>query len=463
MKLEVPPGGDPYRVQGTERLGDESVLFLSLNSGKRSVGLDFRSPLAAEAVDRLLASARLPRRERATREPRGRTAWTGRRCTTAYPSIVYGSISGYGDVGPAAARGGFDLILQAESGLMSVTGSEGSGPVKVGAPVLDVGAALCCAFGLLAAHIERERTGIGTHVSSSLLEFALGRARLARRRARSSRVRRPGLLGTHSPTFAPYGGFRTADGWIVVAGAGSEDLWVRCCKVLGADHLLDDPRFADNASRVRHRDELTEALEEVLRREPTAHWLASLEAEGVPAAEVQDVARVFAGEQARALEAVQELHHATAGDYRVVGPPVRLGTERFPYPSAAPSLGQHTFEVLDELGFRSGRGRQARRGGGGDRIVSDVTETDRAPDDRTGAGARSDRLRGERAAIVRSWWELDGLAEVHVDDAGNVWGRARDGDGPIVILCAHLDTVFGPTFRTRVRVDGDTAHRAQRR
>jgi len=263
---------------------------------------------------------------------------------------VYGSISGYGDVGPAAARGGFDLILQAESGLMSVTGSESSGPVKVGAPVLDVGAAFCCSFGLLAAHVERERTGIGTHVSSSLLEFALAAlGSLAASTFVSGEA--PGLLGTHSPTFAPYGGFRTADGWIVVAGAGSEDLWVRCCKVLGADHLLDDPRFADNASRVRHRDELTEALEEILRREPTAHWLASLEAEGVPAAEVQDIARVFASEQARALEAVQELHHGTAGDYRVVGAPVRLGTERFPYPSAAPSLGQHTFEVLDELGF----------------------------------------------------------------------------------------------------------------
>jgi crotonobetainyl-CoA:carnitine CoA-transferase CaiB-like acyl-CoA transferase len=349
VKLEVPPDGDPYRAQGTERLGDQSVLFLSLNSGKRSLGLDFRSPLAAEALDRLLASSHfLVENARPGSLARYGLDWEA--VHERYPSIVFGSISGYGDVGPASARGGFDLILQAESGLMSVTGSESSGPVKVGAPVLDVGAALCCSFGLLAAHVERERTGVGTHVSSSLLEFALASlGSLAASTFVSGEA--PGLLGTHSPTFAPYGGFRTADGWIVVAGAGSEDLWVRCCKVLGADHLLDDPRFADNAARVRHRDELTEALEEVLRRETTAHWLASLEAEGVPAAEVQDIARVFAGEQARALEAIQELHHATAGDYRVVGAPVRLDTERFPYPSAAPSLGQHTFEVLDELGF----------------------------------------------------------------------------------------------------------------
>lgn len=350
VKLEVPPGGDPYRVQGTERLGDQSVLFLSLNSGKRSVGLDFRSPLAAEAIDRFLASAHFLV-ENARPGSLGRYGLDWETIHERYPSIVYGSISGYGDVGPAAARGGFDLILQAESGLMSVTGSEGSGPVKVGAPVLDVGAALCCAFGLLAAHIERERTGVGSHVSSSLLEFALGAlGSLAASTFVSGEA--PGLLGTHSPTFAPYGGFRTADGWIVLAGAGSEDLWVRCCKVLGADKLLEDTRFADNASRVRHRDELTDALEEVLRQRPTAHWLASLEAEGVPAAEVQNVAQVFASEQALALAAVQDMHHATAGEYRVVGPPVRLGPERFPYPSAAPSLGEHTFEVLNELGFR---------------------------------------------------------------------------------------------------------------
>jgi crotonobetainyl-CoA:carnitine CoA-transferase CaiB-like acyl-CoA transferase len=349
VKLEVPPDGDPYRVQGTERLGDQSVLFLSLNSGKRSVALDFRSPLTAGAIDRLLASSHfLVENARPGSLTRYGLDWTS--VHARYPSIVYGSISGYGDVGPAASRGGFDLILQAESGLMSVTGSPGSGPVKVGAPVLDVGAALCCAFGLLAAHVERERTEVGTHVSSSLLEFALGAlGTVGAATFASGNV--PGLLGTHSPTFAPYGGFRTADGWIVLAGAGSEDLWVRCCKVLGLGHLVEDPRFVDNASRVRNRDALTQELEAVLRRRPSAHWLALLEGEGVPAAEVQDVAQVFGSEQASALGAVEELHHPTAGDYRVVGAPVRFDGVRFAHPSAAPALGQHTFDVLMELGF----------------------------------------------------------------------------------------------------------------
>lgn len=349
VKLEVPPGGDPYRAQGTERLGDQSVLFLSLNSGKRSLGLDFRSPAAADAVDRLLASSDfVVENSRPGSLERHGLDWGT--VHERYPSIVYGSISGYGDVGPDAARGGFDLILQAESGVMSVTGSEASGPVKVGAPVLDVGAGLCCAFGLLAAHIERERTGVGTHVSSSLLEFALASlGTIAAGTFVSGDV--PGLLGTHSPTFAPYGGFRTADGWIVLAGAGSEDLWLRCCRALGASQLTEDPRFADNASRVRHRDELTAALETILKTDPTAHWLGLLDSEGVPAAEIRDVGQVFASEQTRALGAIQELHHESAGAYRTVGPPVRFDLEPFSYPSAAPKLGEHTLDVLTELGF----------------------------------------------------------------------------------------------------------------
>jgi len=238
VKLEVPPAGDPYRAQGTERLGDQSVLFLSLNSGKRSVALDFRSPLASGALDRLLACSDflVENARPGSLSPYG-LDWDA--VHDRFPRIVYGSISGYGDVGPEAGKGGFDLILQAESGVMSVTGSPESGPVKVGAPLLDVGAGLSTAVGLLAAHVDCERTGAGSHVTSSLLEFALaGLGTLAASFFVSGEV--PGLLGTHSPTFAPYGGFRTEDGWIVLAGAGSEDLWVRCCECLGLTRLTED-------------------------------------------------------------------------------------------------------------------------------------------------------------------------------------------------------------------------------
>jgi len=349
IKLEVPPDGDPYRVQGTARIGDESVLFLSLNSGKRSVALDFRKPEAEDAREALLASSDfLVENSRPGSLVAHRLDWEG--VHARHPAIVYGSISGYGEVGPDAERGGFDLILQAESGVMSVTGSEQSGPVKVGAPVLDVGAGLSCAVGLLAAHAERMRTGIGAHVSSSLLEFALsGLGTLATAMFVTGSV--PGLLGTHSPTFAPYGGFRTQDGWIVLAGAGSEDLWRRCCAVLGGDDLASDPRFVDNAARVAHRDELTAALEEKLGVLPTAAWLERFAEAGVPAAEVRDLAQVFDSEQVRALGAVQELDHPTAGPYLAVAPPVRTDGEIASFPRPAPVLGADTRGVLLEAGL----------------------------------------------------------------------------------------------------------------
>jgi crotonobetainyl-CoA:carnitine CoA-transferase CaiB-like acyl-CoA transferase len=349
IKLEVPPDGDPYRVQGTARIGDESVLFLSLNSGKRSVALDFRKPEAEDAREALLASSDfLVENSRPGSLVAHGLDWDG--VHARHPAIVYGSISGYGEVGPDAGRGGFDLILQAESGVMSVTGSEQSGPVKVGAPVLDIGAGLSCAVGLLAAHAERVRTGIGAHVSSSLLEFALsGLGTLATAMFVTGSV--PGLLGTHSPTFAPYGGFRTQDGWIVLAGAGSEDLWRRCCAVLGGDDLASDPRFVNNAARVAHRDELTAALEEKLGVLPTAAWLERFAGAGVPAAEVRDLAQVFDSEQVRALGAVQELDHPTAGPYLAVAPPVRTDGEIASFPRPAPVFGADTRGVLLEAGL----------------------------------------------------------------------------------------------------------------
>jgi crotonobetainyl-CoA:carnitine CoA-transferase CaiB-like acyl-CoA transferase len=352
IKLEVPPGGDPYRVQGTERVCGQSVLFMSLNSGKKSVALDFRSPVAAHAIDLLLASSDfLVENARPGSLAHHGLDWES--VHGRFPSLVYGSISGYGDVGPDASRGGFDLILQAESGVMSVTGSPESGPVKVGAPVLDVGAGLSCALGLLAAHVERLSTGVGRHVSSSLLEFALSSlGTMAAAFFVSGEP--PGLLGTHSPTFAPYGGFRTADGWIVLAGAGSEDLWIRCCAVLGLDELTRDARFVDNAARVANRDALTECFEGVLRDEPSTHWLELLEAAGVPSSQVRDVAQVFEWPQTKALGSVQLLDHAEAGPYEVVSVPLRMDQAPLPYPSPAPALGADTRPVLTALGMETG-------------------------------------------------------------------------------------------------------------
>jgi crotonobetainyl-CoA:carnitine CoA-transferase CaiB-like acyl-CoA transferase len=348
IKVEVPPG-DPYRWQGTDRVNGESALFMSLNSGKRSLAVDFRQPAGRAALERVLAGCdMLVENSRPGSLTRHGLDWES--VHARYPGLVYGSISGYGDVGPDAGKGGFDLILQAESGMMSVTGSAESGPVKVGAPMLDVGAGLSCALGMLGAWIERLRTGTGRLVSASLLEFALtSLGTLAAGTMVSGAV--PGLLGTHSPTFAPYGGFRTADGWIVLAGAGSEDLWTRACRALGLDGLLTQERFGDNARRVAHRDELTAAIECVLTTRSSAHWLDLLEQAGVPAARVQSLPQVLAGPQAGALGSVQRLDHAAAGDYPVIGPPLRIDRTALTYPAPAPVLGSATRAVLGEAGL----------------------------------------------------------------------------------------------------------------
>lgn len=348
VKVE-PLDGDPYRKQGTDRLGGESVLFMGLNAGKRSLAVDLHTLEGRRVLERLVAGADFFV-QNARPGTLSRIGLDWETLHSRHPRLVAGSISGYGEAGPDAGKGGFDLTVQAESGVMSVTGSPASGPVKVGVPLLDVGAGVSCALGLLAAHVERLETGVGQLVSTSLLEFALaGLGTLAAAYFASGEV--PGLLGTHSPVFAPYGAFRTADGWLTLAGAGSEDLWRRACGALGADHLVADVRFSDNARRVAHRDELTAELEKVLGAHPSAHWVQRLEEAGVPTGRVRPLDEVLADPQVTALGAVQQLEHEQAGATRVVGPPVRLGGRPLPYGRPAPLLGAHTSEVLRELGY----------------------------------------------------------------------------------------------------------------
>jgi crotonobetainyl-CoA:carnitine CoA-transferase CaiB-like acyl-CoA transferase len=348
IKVEIPPG-DPYRGQGDGQADELPVLFSSLNAGKRSLALDFRERPGRAAMDRLLATCDvLMENSRPGSLARYGLDWNS--VHERFPALIYGSISGYGDIGPASGKGGFDLILQAESGIMSVTGTPDSGPVKVGAPLLDVGAGLSCALGVLAACIERHRTGTGRLVSSSLLEFALtGLATIAAGTLATGIV--PGLLGTHSPNFAPYGGFRTADGWLVLAGAGTEDLWRRACAAMGADQLTDDGRFIDNARRLANRDALTKEIETVLVTAPTEHWLAEFERAGVPAAQVRDLAQTLDSPQVAALGAVQDVASSSDSGYRLVGPPLRIDLNPLRYQTAAPVLGADTRAVLAEAGL----------------------------------------------------------------------------------------------------------------
>ena len=348
IKVEALPAGDPYRAQGTVPVGGLSGLFAALNTGKRSLAVDLRAPDGAALIRRLacesdvfIQNARPGSLDRAGLGPKD--------LHELNPRLVYASISGFGDTGPDAARGGFDLILQAASGLMAVTGTPQSGPVKVGAPALDIGSGISVVAGIMAALLARAADGIGRTVTSSLLEFGLS-CFTSYSTDMLQTGHPPGLLGNDSPQFAPYGVFRCQDGAIALAGVGREELWTRLCAALGRPDWAADPRYTSNASRLRHRSELTAQIEDVLGSATTAHWQQVMDEAGIPASVVNQPTAALGSAQAAALGIVTESHTPDGQAYRTLRPP--LSVDGMPgYPRGAPALGQHTTEILGQAGL----------------------------------------------------------------------------------------------------------------
>ena len=347
LKIEVPPLGDSYRSQGLTSTDGMSALFESVNRGKESVALDFREPDGADALELLLAGSDfLVHNARPGSMERYGLDFDS--VHQRHPWLIHGSISAFGDLGPQAERGGFDRIVQAESGLMSVTGSEASGPVKVGTPMLDIGAGLAAVTALLAAHVTRLTTNIGSEASSSLLEFAMASFTTLAGDVLLNGIS-PALLGSHSSSFAPYGGFSTRNGNIVIAGAGDERLWLILCEVLGRPDLATDSRFIDNLSRVKHRDKLTDIINSVLGSEDLETWLERFEVAGIPAGQVQPLHNVLVSPQVQSLDIIRTSTDATDGTVAAVDPPFRINGER-PRLKASPQFGAHTRSVLREFG-----------------------------------------------------------------------------------------------------------------
>ena len=340
LKVERPGTGDVYRRQGPVFREGESASFLTLNRGKRSIELDLGDPAGRERVHELLAEADVlvenMRPGALARHELDFAALEAR-----YPRLVYCSISAYGQEGPLAGAGGYDTTIQALSGLMAMTGHPGGPPAKIPVAALDFGSALYGVIGIQAALAQRERTGRGQWVTTSLLECALGWL--------SMHVityllggEEPGPAGSRSPFFSPYEAYRTADGYLVVVGTGGRDAWGQLCRVLGLERLVGDPRFADNADRVRNAEALREELEAVLVTRPGADWVGPLEAAGVACAPVQRLPEVLASEQVHALGLLGTLEHPVAGEI----PPVRLPLSLSDAPTTAeappPALGADT-------------------------------------------------------------------------------------------------------------------------
>jgi len=359
VKVERPGRGDDTRAMAPHVAG-ESAPFMTFNRNKRSLTVDLKTPEGLAIVRALAARADvLVENWRPGTAARLGLGWDELRATN--PGLVYCSISGFGQTGPYAARGGFDRIAQGMSGLMSINGEEDGPPLPVPLPVSDLGAGMFAVIGILAALHVRQRTGQGQCVDTSLLETPIAWSvyEAAQYFATGEVPRR---LGLGHRTAAPYQPFRTADGWLVLGGA-APGFWAPICRVLGCEELIDDPRFATPALRVQHRRELEALLEARFKTDTTAAWLARLEAAGVPAGPILTYDQVFADPHVRAREMVVTVEHPRAGRLETLGVPVKLSATPGAVRRPAPTLGEHTDEVLRELGYDEAAIRDLRARG----------------------------------------------------------------------------------------------------
>ena len=354
IKIERPGTGDDTRLWGppfiTAEDGSEipdAAYFHCANRGKKSITLDLASARGQEIVRRLVATADILL-ENYKRGGLARYGLDYESLRAVNPGLIYCSITGFGQTGPYADRAGYDFLIQAMGGLMSITGERddlpGGGPQKVGVAVTDVLTGLYTAIAALAAVRERERTGKGKHVDMALFDVAVAStANQAMNYLVTGKA--PGRMGNGHPNVVPYQSFATSDGHVVVA-VGNDSQFARFCEAGGRLDLAADERFRTNAGRVEHRDALIPAISEMMLTRTRDEWIAALEAVGVPCGPINDLDRIFTDPQAEARGLRMELPHSEAGSVPGVANPIRYVGEPHDYPGGAPALGEHTGEVL---------------------------------------------------------------------------------------------------------------------
>ena len=341
IKVE-PPAGDSARAM-PPFVNGESAPFMTWNRNKQSVVLDLKQPAEQEALWSLIDQADvLVENYRPGVLDRLGFGWD--KLHARNPRLILASISGFGQTGPYAPRGGFDLITQAMSGLMSTNGPADGDPFRLPIAISDVAAGMFLAFGVMTAVEARHRSGVGQRVETSLLEAATSLAVYESAHYFATGTRPPRIGQAHRGS-SPYQCFRTADGYITL-GASQQHFFVKLCEMTGMQALLDDPRFRTNADRVAHNDALVALLSEKLRLQPSSHWLAALEKAGIPAGPVLHYDEVFTDPHILARDMVVKTEHPVTGTFHTMGVPVKLsdtpGSVRMP----APRLGEHTDAVL---------------------------------------------------------------------------------------------------------------------
>ncbi|WP_298828604.1 CoA transferase [uncultured Piscinibacter sp.] len=351
VKVEKIPGGDDTRRYAEPQVQGESAAFMMMNRNKRSIAVDLKTEGGRRVLRRLAQRADVLT-ENYRRGALDRLGLGFDALHALNPALIYCAISGYGRTGPAADKGGFDLIAQGVSGLMSITGEPGGAPVKVGSPVTDMNAGLLAALGIVSAYVHRLKTGQGQFVDTSLLEAGIHQTAWQAAIFFATGVS-PGPGGSAHVLAAPYQAFPTLDGWINIGGANQSN-WERIARLVGAPELIDDPRFKDNSARMAHREALAALLGAHLRERRTEDWLRELDAAGIPAGPIRSIGEMASDPQTLAREMVVELEHPVAGRTRALGVPVKFSATPGSVRRPAPTFGQHTREVLREHGFEAG-------------------------------------------------------------------------------------------------------------
>jgi len=346
IKIEPPGEGEPTRQLGAAQKNGHSATFMTMNRGKRGIAVDLKQPEGVEIVRKLAATADVFVQNYRPGVVK-RLGLDFESLQKINPRLIYCQISGFGNTGPYASRGGYDLIAQGMSGVISVTGDEDGPPAKSGIPLADLAAGLFGAYGILSALEYRERTGEGQLVDTSLLEAAMALT-VWESSEYWTTGKAPKPKGSAHRNSAPYQALKASDGYFTV-GAGNDKLFAAFCAALGRKDFLEDARFASRAARLAHRRELEAEIEKITGRETRAAWLARLEQAGVPAGPINNYAEALADPHALARGMVVDLVHPGAGDIKALGVPVKLSETPGAVDRAAPLLGEHTAQILNEL------------------------------------------------------------------------------------------------------------------
>jgi crotonobetainyl-CoA:carnitine CoA-transferase CaiB-like acyl-CoA transferase len=347
IKIENPRGGDDSRRMAPPYYNGESAAFIAMNRNKYGMALDIRTPTGMEILWRLIATADVLI-ENFRPGTMQRLGFGYEVVHTKYPALIYCSISGFGQTGPDHERGGFDLVTQAMSGLISVTGTA-TDPAKVGVPISDLNAGLFASHAILAALLYRSRTGEGQYVDTSLFEASLAYTIWESNEYWASGTS-PHGLGTAHRLSAPYQVLSTSDGWIAI-GAANQRNWERLARAIERTDLLHMPLFATNSERMANLGALVEMLTETLKTRTTEAWLHVLESVDVPCGPVLTLEQVYQNPQIRARNMDLEIEHPIAGRVHTIGFPVKYSTTPPQMYRPAPVLGQHTFTLLESLGL----------------------------------------------------------------------------------------------------------------